>query len=143
MREGKLSSESRVRENGLSGRMKRFFKRLRDDFVFVRGVWRAIRLTSPIARNPTRVFPLLVDDLAARHGDKPALVSDRERLTYRMLAARSRRYARWAMAQGIGKGDVVALMMTNRPEYVAVWLGVIRAGGTVALLNTNLAGPAL
>jgi fatty-acyl-CoA synthase len=121
----------------------RFFKRLRSDFAFLRGVWRVIRLTSPIARNPARVFPLLVDDLAARHGDKPALVSNRERLTYRMLAARSCRYARWALAQGVGKGDVVALLMTNRPEYVAIWLGIIRAGGTVALLNTNLTGPAL
>src|SRR5262249_12130884 len=89
------------------------------------------------------IFPLLVDDLADRHGDRPALTSKRENLTYRALAERSRRYARWAMAQGIGKGDVVALLMTNRPEYVAIWLGIIRAGGTVALLNTNLAGPAL
>src|SRR5258708_23107675 len=47
------------------------------------------------------------------------------------------------MAQGIRKGDVVGLFMTNRPEYVAIWLGIIRAGGTVALLNTNLTGPAL
>jgi fatty-acyl-CoA synthase len=126
-----------------TGIAMRFFKRLRSDFTFLRGVWRVIRLTSPIARRPTRIFPLLVDDLAARHGDKPALVSDRERLTYRMLAARSCRYARWAKAQGVGKGDVVALLMTNRPEYVAIWLGIVRAGGTVALLNTNLTGPAL
>jgi fatty-acyl-CoA synthase len=121
----------------------RFFKRLRSDLTFLRGVWRVIRLTSPIARNPTRIFPLLVDDLAVRHGDKPALVSNRERLTYRMLAARSCRYARWAKAQEIGKGDVVGLLMTNRPEYVAIWLGIVRAGGSVALLNTNLTGPAL
>src|SRR6266852_4819019 len=104
--------------------MKRFFKRLRGDFAFLRGVWRVIRLTSPIARNPTRIFPLLVDDLAARHGDKPALVSNRERLTYRMLAARSCRYARWAMAQGIWKGVVVVLLMMNRPEDVAIWRGI-------------------
>src|SRR6266853_114375 len=123
--------------------MKRFFKRLQADLTFLRGVWRVIRLTSPIARNPTRIFPLLVDDLAARHGDRLALVSYRERLTYRMLAARSCRYARWATAQGVGKGDVVALLMMNRPEYVAIWLGILRAGGTVALLNTNLTGPAL
>ena len=123
--------------------MKRFFTRLQADLTFLRGVWRVLRLTSPIARNPTRIFPLLVDDLAVRHGDKLALVSNRERLTYRMLAARSCRYARWAIAQGVGKGDVVALLMTNRPEYVAIWLGIIRAGGTVALLNTNLTGPAL
>jgi fatty-acyl-CoA synthase len=135
--------EAWVSENGLTGSMRRFFERLRGDVTFLRGVWRAIRLTSPIARNPARIFPLLVDDLAARHGDKAALVSNHESLTYRTLASRSCRYARWAMAQGVGKGDVVALLMTNRPEYVAIWLGIIRAGGTVALLNTNLAGPAL
>jgi fatty-acyl-CoA synthase len=120
-----------------------FFKRLRGDLAFLRGAWRIIRLTSPIARNPTRIFPLLVDELAARHGEKPALISDRETLTYRALAERSCRYARWALAQGLGKGDVVALLMTNRPEYVAIWLGIIRAGGAVALLNTNLTGPTL
>ncbi len=130
-------------ENGLTRSMKRLFKRLRGDLTFLRGAWRAIRLTSPIARNPARIFPLLVDDLAARHGDKVALVSNQESLTYRALAERSCRYARWAIAQGLGKGDVVALLMSNRPEYVAIWLGIIRAGGTVALLNTNLAGPAL
>src|SRR5499425_2294905 len=126
-----------------AGSTMKFFKRLRGDLTFMRGAWRAIRRTSPIARNPTRVFPQVVDELAARHGDKPALVSDRESLTYRALSERSRRYARWALAQGLAKGDVVALLMTNRPEYVAIWLGITRAGGTVALLNTNLAGPSL
>ena len=121
----------------------KFFKRLRGDLTFLRSAWRTIRRTSPIARNPTRIFPLLIDELAERHGDKPALVSDRETLTYQALAERSRRYARWALAQGLAKGDVVALLMTNRPEYVAIWLGITRAGGTVALLNTNLAGPSL
>ncbi|HMA74229.1 MAG TPA: long-chain-acyl-CoA synthetase [Xanthobacteraceae bacterium] len=120
-----------------------FFKRLQGDLTFLRGAWRVIRRTSPIARNPTRIFPLVIDDLAKRHGDKPALISERETLTYRLLAERSCRYARWALAQGLGRGDVVALLMTNRPEYVAIWLGIIRAGGTVALLNTNLAGPSL
>jgi fatty-acyl-CoA synthase len=123
--------------------MKRFLNRVRSDLVFLRGLGRVLRLTRPIAKTPKRIFPLLVDDLAARHGDRPALTSKHESLSYRELAERSRRYARWAMAQGVGKGDVVALLMTNRPEYVAIWLGIIRAGGTVALLNTNLAGQAL
>jgi fatty-acyl-CoA synthase len=123
--------------------MKRFLNRMWSDLTFLWGLGRVLRLTTPIARNPRRIFPLLVDDLAVRHGDRPALTSKRESLTYRELAERSRRYARWAMAQGIGKGDVVALLMTNRPEFVAIWLGVIRSGGTVALLNTNLAGSAL
>jgi fatty-acyl-CoA synthase len=34
-------------------------------------------------------------------------------------------------------------MMPNRPEYMAIWLGITRVGCVVALLNTNLAGPSL
>ena len=121
----------------------RLLKRLGSEVTFLRGVLRTTRLTTPIAHHPRRIFPVVIDELAARHGDKPALVSDRETLTYRSLAAQSCRYARWALAQGLAKGEVVALLMTNRPEYVAIWLGIIRAGGTVALINTNLTGPAL
>ena len=33
--------------------------------------------------------------------------------------------------------------MPNRPEYMAIWLGITRVGGVVALLNTNLTGPSL
>ena len=119
------------------------FERLRGDFTYLRCAWRTLRRTRPIGSNPTRVFPLVVDEIAARYGDKPALYSDRESLTYRALVARSLRYSRWALAQGVARGEVVALLMTNRPEYVAAWLGIIRAGGAVALLNTNLTGAAL
>jgi fatty-acyl-CoA synthase len=135
---GRLTVRKRIDQ-----KMKRFLKRLQSDLRFLRGLGRVVRLTSPIGRNPRHIFPLLIDELAMRYGDKPALVSKRESLTYRALAERSCRYARWAMAEGIGKGDVVALLMTNRPEYMAIWLGIIRAGGTVALLNTNLTGPPL
>ena len=90
---------------------------------------RTLRATTPIVRNPTRIFPVVIDELAERHGDKPALLSARERFSYRALAERSRRYSRWALAQELAKGDVVALLMPNRPEYLAIWLGLTRAGG--------------
>ena len=33
--------------------------------------------------------------------------------------------------------------MPNRPEYMAIWLGITQVGGVVALLNTNLTGASL
>ena len=108
-----------------------------------RGALRALQDDDAIAKNPTRVFPDVIDELADKYGDAPALLSDRERFSYRELAERSNRYARWALAQGIGKGDTVCLLMPNRPEFMAIWLGVTRVGGVVALLNTNLTGPSL
>jgi fatty-acyl-CoA synthase len=118
-------------------------ERLSADLVCARGALRTLGMTTHIARNPTRVFPRVVDELAARHGDAPALLSDRERFSYRELAERSNRYARWALAQGLAKGDTVCLLMPNRPEFLALWLGITRVGGVVALLNTNLTGHAL
>jgi fatty-acyl-CoA synthase len=76
-------------------------------------------------------------------GDAPALLSERESLTYRGLAERANQYARWALDQGVAKGDVVCLLMTNRPEYFAIWLGVTSVGVVVSLLNTNLVGSSL
>jgi len=104
---------------------------------------RALELTAPIVQRPDRILPTVIEEIAARCGDSPALLSDRECFTYRALAERSAKYSRWAIARGIDKGEVVCLLMPNRPEYMAIWLGITRVGGIVALLNTNLTGSAL
>jgi fatty-acyl-CoA synthase len=104
---------------------------------------RALEMTAPITRNRARVLSTVIEEVAARMGDAPALLSDRESFTYRALDERANQYARWALDQGLLKGDVVCLMMTNRPEYFAIWLGITRVGVVVSLLNTNLVGSSL
>jgi fatty-acyl-CoA synthase len=117
--------------------------RVRSELAYLTGALRALRRTGKIRRAPNRTWPDVVEDLARRYGDRPALISEQETLSYRDYDARANRYARFCRAHGIGKGDCVALMMPNRPEYLAVWLGVARAGGVTALLNTNQRGAAL
>ena len=104
---------------------------------------RALELTAPIPHHPERILPTVIEELAAELGEKPAVLSDRECLTYGTLAERSNQYARWALDRGLAKGDCVCLFMPNRPEYLAVWLGITKVGGVVALLNTHLAGASL
>jgi len=104
---------------------------------------RALALTAPIVERPRRVLSTVIDELAERAGEAPALLSDGESLSYRALAERSNRYARWALAHGVAPGDAVCLLMPNRPEYLAIWLGLTRVGAVVALLNTHVAGPSL
>jgi len=104
---------------------------------------RALAMTAGLDKAPTRTLPVVIDELAARHGDAPALLCDRERFSFNQLGDRSRRYARWAMDQGLASGDVVALMMPNRPEYMAIWLGLSRLGVITALINTQLRGASL
>lgn len=104
---------------------------------------RALEATARIAGEPRRTLPVVMDELGARLGERPAVLSVDESFTFAGLAGRARRYARWALASGIRPGDRVGLLMPNRPEYLAIWLGITRAGGTVALLNTSLSGGSL
>jgi fatty-acyl-CoA synthase len=104
---------------------------------------RALELTAPIPRHPNRILPSVIEELATELSETPALLSDRECLTYGTLAKRSNQYARWALDQGLARGDSVCLFMPNRPEYLAVWLGITKVSGVVALLNTHLAGTSL
>ena len=44
---------------------------------------------------------------------------------------------------GFQQGETVALLMENRPEYVAIWIGLSKVGIKTALINTNLRGKSL
>jgi fatty-acyl-CoA synthase len=104
---------------------------------------RAIELTSRIAADPCRLFADLVEDWSQREPDRLALISDSETFSYRTLADRINRYARWASSAGIAAGDTVCLLMPSRPDYIAAWLGITKVGGVVALINTKLVGRSL
>src|SRR6476469_7212729 len=104
---------------------------------------RALELTASIGGNPQRTLPVVIQELANKFRDAPALLSDRECWTYRQLAERMNRYSRWALARNIAPGEVVALLMPSRPEYLAIWLGITAVGGVVSLLNVNQFGRSL
>jgi fatty-acyl-CoA synthase len=104
---------------------------------------RALAQTKRIVGEPSRVLPVIIEELAQIYGSGPALLSQRECLTFGRLTERANRYARWALELELAKGEVVCLLMPNCPEYMAVWLGITRVGGVVALLNTNLSGVSL
>jgi fatty-acyl-CoA synthase len=104
---------------------------------------RALEATAPIAKEPNRLLFDIIAGVAKTSPDAPALIGSDQSLTYAQLAARANSYARWAIAQGIAKGETVCLMMPNRPEYMAIWLGLSTVGVVVALINTQLRGPSL
>jgi fatty-acyl-CoA synthase len=104
---------------------------------------KALETTAEATRDPARTLARAAGEWAAAYGDAPAVLSDVEQFSFRTLAERANRYSRWALAAGLAKGDVVALMMGNRPDYFALWLGLTQVGVVVALLNPNLTGSAL
>jgi acyl-CoA synthetase (AMP-forming)/AMP-acid ligase II len=66
-----------------------------------------------------------------------------ERLSWRAVNDRANQCAIWLAAHSVGPGDVVALMMDNRPDYLSMLMGLCKIGAPAALINTNLSGPAL
>jgi fatty-acyl-CoA synthase len=104
---------------------------------------RALETTAPIAAHPHRLLSDVIQEVALTQGDVPALLSAGGSLTYRALADRANRFARWALDQGIAKGETVGLMMPSKPEYMAIWLGLTSVGVVVALINTQLRSSSL
>lgn len=51
--------------------------------------------------------------------------------------------AAWARSLNLKQRDTVALMMFNKPDFFAFWLGMAKVGVSTGLLNTNLTGKSL
>jgi fatty-acyl-CoA synthase len=89
-----------------------------------------------MARPRSRTFGDLVDELAAATPQAPALVSGSERLDFAALQARIDGFARALLAQGIGRDDCVALLCSNRSEWVVAAGAAAKLGAPVAAIST-------
>ena len=116
---------------------------LRREYIYLTSIARTLWLLRLVKPNATRSIVDIVERQARRRPGNSAILHLDQRMSYAELNARANRYAHWALAQGIGRGSVVALLMENRPDYICAWLGLFKAGAQVALINTNLAGAAL
>ncbi len=77
-----------------------FIERVTAELASLKGALRTLKMTTPIAKNPTRVFPQVISELADTYGSAPALLSDRERSATASLrrAPIAMRAGRWRRA---------------------------------------------
>ncbi|WP_254524491.1 class I adenylate-forming enzyme family protein [Natrinema caseinilyticum] len=73
-----------------------------------------------------------------KYADRTAVVDGDRSLTYRELDRRANAVARGLVERGVDVGDRVALVMSNRLEYVVADLAVIKAGAAKLPLNDML-----
>ena len=85
-----------------------------------------------------RSLAQVVPGAAEAHPDKPALVAGERAISYRELAERTRRAGAAMAGLGVGKGDRVALLLGNVPEFVEALHGAFRIGGVAVPLNVML-----
>ncbi|MCP4038024.1 MAG: long-chain-acyl-CoA synthetase [bacterium] len=115
----------------------------RNDFEFLRSFLPLLASLSKIVG----ARPVDYSDTLERHfrerPDQPVLIGEASAMTWGELDTFANRVAHWALSQGLARGDVVALLMENRPEFIGTWLGLSRVGVVSALFNTNLSGERL
>jgi long-chain acyl-CoA synthetase len=72
-------------------------------------------------------------------GDEIALVDDDVRISYRALDEESDRFARFLLAEGLQRGERVAMVCTNTYRFVIAMFGIHKAGLVWVPVNTMLA----
>jgi long-chain acyl-CoA synthetase len=77
----------------------------------------------------------LFETSVAAFADRPAILCFGSTMTYASLGKQARALAAWLRAQGLAKGDRVAIMLPNVPAYAVALFGVLSAGGTVVNVN--------
>jgi fatty-acyl-CoA synthase len=92
-----------------------------------------------MAPEPTiaaRTLGALVEETAAVRGSAPAVFFEDRTVTWSELRERTATVARGLLALGVGRGDRVAVLFGNRPEWLFAALGAASVGAVVVPLNT-------
>jgi long-chain acyl-CoA synthetase len=82
-----------------------------------------------------RTLLALISDTTRQRPDHPALFFKGARMSYEELERLSDAFAAALVAQGVKKGDRVAVLLPNCPQFLIAQLGAWKAGGIAALIN--------
>jgi fatty-acyl-CoA synthase len=75
------------------------------------------------------------------HPNKPAIIFKGAKITYLELHRRANRTACWLQSVGIEKGDRVAVLLNNCPEFLEIYFACCRLGAIFVPINFRSAPP--
>lgn len=88
-------------------------------------------------------YPGFVEQAVALYPDQVLIKQGDEVITYRQFNERCNQAAHYLKQQGLRNGDVIALFMENRPEYLIYLTAITKLGATAALINNAQQGKVL
>lgn len=71
-------------------------------------------------------------------GDKVAIVTEREEVTYAQLGRQTNRFGNVLLGEGIRPGDRVLMVVKDSPAFIALFFGAIKAGAVPVAVNTMM-----
>ncbi len=84
----------------------------------------------------SRTAMALINEMAARHPEREALIDGAERYSWAEFRSRVRDLAKGLHAAGIRRGDKVAILMGNRSEWLIADFAIMALGGVMVAANT-------
>ena len=84
---------------------------------------------------PQKILSVLLQEVAEKHGEKPAIFFFGRILTFDQLNCLIDRFAAILHHLGIGKGDRVAIVLPNLPQYPIVHYAIMRLGAVIVPVN--------
>ena len=96
-----------------------------------------------LSKSPSLTVGAQFSQVARAHSACEALRFEDRIYSYGDLDAWANQYANWARSCGLKAGDTVALATGNRPEFVAIFIGLSKIGVGMSLINIHLESDAL
>lgn len=85
----------------------------------------------------------LLEEKARKNRGRIFLLFEDEKVTFDQFNEMANRVANGLLNQGVGKGDKVALMLPNCPDYLYLWFGIAKMGGVMVPINVSWKGELL
>jgi len=93
--------------------------------------------------SPRLTFGRFLEDTARRHAGRRAVFFEGREILYEDLHTEARQLARALMGAGVVKGARVAVLMSNRPEFIVAAYAIGMVGGVLIPINTFATGEEL
>ena len=106
-------------------------------------VYHGLKGMKSISGNRNISWGLLLEDIARRYPDNPAVKSPDGTLTYVELNEKANQFAHFLLSRKVMKGDTVTVCLENRPELLVLYCGCAKVGAVCSLINTNQRGDSL
>ena len=82
----------------------------------------------------------LLADRAKKNGDRIFLYFKDKAFSYADMDRNANRCANAFLKQGMTKGDKIAIMLNNCPDYIFLWFGSARVGAVEVPVNNSFKG---
>ena len=114
------------------------FNKIKNELIYLSTLRRILSSLKLINNDEKAIITKKIAGFAETNPQSIAIYYEDREVSYKELMEGANRYSHWFLKNNLKKGDVIALLMENRPEFLMAWIGIAQVGGTTALINTNL-----